>query len=178
MTNQLKSMDFRILNFIYNKLSCNFLNYIMPKITFLGNGGFIWLVTATIMLCFKKYQKQAFVLLVGLLAGVVIGNLILKNLISRKRPCWINNNVSLIVSTPKDYSFPSGHTMSSFIAMTILMQTNQLLGFLSFIFAILISFSRLYLYLHFPSDILGGVVIGILLGNATWYIFSFIMNYI
>lgn len=166
-------LDFKILNLINNCFSCSFLDFVMPKITFLGNNGFIWIIIAIIMIFFKKYRKTGIMIIIGLVAGVLIGNVLLKNLVARERPCWINDTVQMLIAVPQDYSFPSGHTLSSFLSATITMNTDKKLGFTAFILASLIAFSRLYLYVHFPTDVLAGAFIGILIG---WGICRFFKN--
>lgn len=160
-------VDFKILDFIQEHFSCDFLNFLMPKITFLGNGGLIWIVMAIIMLFFKKYRKTGITLGTGLLEGVIVGNVLLKNLIARERPCWINETVNILISIPQDYSFPSGHTLSSFIVATIIMHHDKRIGIAAYVLAYMIAFSRLYLYVHFPSDVLAGVLIGIIIGTVS-----------
>lgn len=162
----IQSFDFRLLDLIHENLSCGFLDYVMPQLTSIGNGGFIWLVSAALMLISRKYRRNGIELLSGLAGSVVIGNLLLKNLIARQRPCWINDAVNLLIAVPTDYSFPSGHTMSSFVAAAIIMHTNKKWGIAAYILAALIAFSRLYLYVHFPTDIIAGAVIGTLIGAA------------
>ena len=157
-------IDFKILDLIQNHFSCSFLNFLMPKITFLGNWGLIWIIIAIIMLFFVKYRKTGIMVGIGLLQGAVVGNVILKNLIARERPCWINEMVHILISVPQDYSFPSGHTLSSFISATIIMHTDKQMGIAAYMLASMIAFSRLYLYVHFPTDILAGILIGIIIG--------------
>lgn len=157
-------IDFKILDFIQDHFYCGFLNFLMPKITFLGNGGMIWITAAIIMIFFKKYRKTGITIGTGLSAGVIIGNVLLKNLIARERPCWINDTVTMLISIPRDYSFPSGHTLSSFIAATIIMHHDKRMGIAAYVLASMIAFSRLYLYVHFPSDVFAGVLIGIIIG--------------
>ena len=106
-------------------------------------------------------------MLAGMLIGLIIGNLLLKNLIARERPCWIDSEISMLIAIPKDYSFPSGHTLSSTISAVVLMRERKYFGIPAIILAILIAFSRMYLFVHFPTDILGGMLLGILIG---WYI--------
>ena len=100
-------------------------------------------------------------------ADVIIGNVLLKNLIARERPCWINETVNMFISIPQDYSFPSGHTLSSFVAATIIIHHDKRLGIAAYVLAFMIAFSRLYLYVHFPSDVLAGVLIGVIIGTVS-----------
>ncbi|TJX15807.1 phosphatase PAP2 family protein [Tissierella creatinini] len=164
----ISTYDWEILHWIQNTLTSPTLDFLMPKITWLGNRGMIWVVLALILIATKRYRKEGAILLIGLLIGVLVGNVFLKNLIARPRPCWIDSSVSLLISNPKDYSFPSGHTLSSVIAATVLTMSNKKFGYIAIPMAILISFSRLYLYVHFPSDVLGAYIIGLIIGIGSW----------
>ena len=82
------SLDWSILHWIQNMLVCPALNFLMPKITLLGNGGMIWLLASGVLICTKKYRRQGILLLCGLAAGVLVGNVFLKNFVARPRPCW------------------------------------------------------------------------------------------
>ena len=115
------------------------------------------------MLRTKKYRKQGVLLLGGLAVGVLVGNVFLKNVITQPRPCWLES-VPLLIANPADYSFPSGHTLSSVIGATILTRTDRRFGWAAISLAALIAFSRLYLYVHWPSDVLAGALLGILMG--------------
>lgn len=159
----IQNMDWSILHAIQNTLSCGFLDFIMPKITLLGNVGFIWILAAIGMICSGKYRKYGFILLGALLVGVLIGNLWLKPFIARPRPCW-QETIPLLISNPSDFSFPSGHTLASVIGAFILTAANRKFGIVAIPLAVLIAFSRLYLYVHFPSDIIGGMILGIVIG--------------
>lgn len=154
------SLDQSILYWIHDNLSCGVLDMLMPKLTLLGSGGAIWLLAAAIMLCTKKYRRQGVILLAGLAAGVLVGNVCLKNLIARPRPCWLDDSVKLLIPIPTDYSFPSGHTLSSVVGATVLTKTNRRFDWAAIPLAALIAFSRLYLFVHYPSDILAGAVLG------------------
>ena len=158
----IEALDFYILDLISN-LKCGFLDFLMPKITALGNGGMIWIVMALIMCADKNYRKTGITVLAGLLAGLVIGNMIIKPLAARPRPCWINMPAVMLIDVPQDYSFPSGHTLSSFIAAFILLFSGSRFRYAALVSAALIAFSRLYLYVHFPSDILGGIILALLI---------------
>lgn len=158
------SLDWSILQFIRQVTACPFLDLLMPKITVLGNGGAVWLLAAGGLLCTKKYRKQGVILLAALAAGGLLGNGMLKNLIARPRPCWLDTSVPMLIPVPTDYSFPSGHTLASVIGAVILTRTDRRFGWAAIPLAVLIAFSRLYLYVHFPSDILGAVVLGLGIG--------------
>lgn len=164
------NFDWSILSWIHTNLTCGFLDFLMPKITMLGNGGAVWLLAAIILILSKKYRKEGFILLTALAVGVLIGNLCLKHLIARPRPCWIDHSVTLLINNPTDYSFPSGHTLAGVISATVLTLTNHKFGIVAIPLAILIAFSRLYLYVHFPSDILASLFLGLMIGSITYII--------
>lgn len=133
----------------------------MTFVTGLGNAGAVWILLAAVLLIIPKTRKSGAVLAVALCVDVVLCNGILKNLFGRIRPCDINTSIQLLVPRPDDFSFPSGHTAASFAAVTALMMAGErklwkpALGL-----AVLIAFSRLYLYVHYPTDILGGIIAG------------------
>ncbi len=162
------NLDWSILQGIQHSMVCPFLDVLMPKITALGNGGAIWLLAAGGLLCTRKYRKQGVLLLGGLALGALIGNGVLKHLIARPRPCWLDSSVHLLIASPSDYSFPSGHTLASAVGASMLTMTNRKFGWAAIPVAVLIAFSRLYLYVHFPSDILGGAVMGVFIGVCTY----------
>ena len=107
------NIDFTVLNWLHDTLSCRFVDSVMPVITKLGSKGIIWLAVAFVMMCTRKYRKCGILMVISLIAGVLIGNLFLKNIIARPRPCWINEDFPMLIGVPGDYSFPSGHTLSS-----------------------------------------------------------------
>lgn len=162
--------DQTLLYWIHDNLSCGLLDLLMPKLTMLGDGGAVWLLAAGGMLCTKKYRRQGLILLAALAAGVLVGNVCLKNLIARPRPCWLDNSVRLLVSSPTDYSFPSGHTLSSAIGAAVLTKTDRRLGWAAIPIAAVIAFSRLYLFVHYPTDILAGALLGAAIGLAAYRI--------
>lgn len=154
--------DWDILFFIEENISCKFLDFLMPKITMFGNFGMTWIIFSIILICIKKYRKYGILMLVGMLAGVLAGNIILKNIIARPRPCWIES-VHLLINNPSDYSFPSGHTLSSVIGACIMTAANRKFGFFAIPLSIIIAFSRLYVCVHFPTDVLGAAILGIVI---------------
>ena len=156
--------EFLILDFIKDNLHSPIMDKFMVFVTTLGNSGAIWIITAVLMLCTKKYRKTGIMLALGLLLSLVIGNIILKPMIARERPFWINDNIKIIIDAPKDFSFPSGHTLASAISATILILRHRRIGICAAVLGVLIAFSRLYLYVHFPTDVLAGAVVGIIIG--------------
>lgn len=162
-------MEILILNGI-QMMRTPILDWIMCFITSLGNGGWIWLVLFLALFIYPKTRKLSFVLLAALILDAVCTTL-LKKCIQRIRPCDVNTSIQLLISRPHDYSFPSGHTSISFAAVTILYFVHKKNIFkISVILAILIAFSRLYLYVHYPTDVLAGMLVGLGCGFIIWKI--------
>ena len=160
------SIDFAILNFIYDNFRSAWLDVLMPLITSLGNAGAIWIVLALCMLISKKYRKAGIAVCCALVLDVIICNVILKPMVARIRPYDINTAIQLLIHRPTDFSFPSGHTAASFSAVSALYFSRQRIWIPSLILAVLIAFSRLYLYVHYPSDVLAGIFLGCIFGFA------------
>lgn len=154
-----EAFEVQILNLIHHVFGCGFMDFLMYILSVVGNGGVLWIVTALCLIFTKKYRKSGFLILLCLLLGLIIGNIVIKPLIGRPRPCWLDLGRELLISNPTDFSHPSGHTLSSFIAAFILLKTDKRLGVPAMIVAALIAFSRLYLFVHFPTDILAGILL-------------------
>lgn len=152
-------MELAVLDMI-QKIHTPVLDALMINITRLGDSGFIWILLALLLLFWKRTRKEGFWMSVVLLLGLIVGNLLLKNTIGRVRPFIANPGVTLLIPPPGGYSFPSGHTLSSFGAATFGYLTNPRWGRAALVLAFLIGISRLYLYVHYPSDVLAGAVIG------------------
>lgn len=164
-------LEFGILYGI-NNLHNPVLDKIMVAITNLGDAGLIWIGIAIILLFRKKTRKCGGLMLASMALGLIFGNGILKNLIARERPCWIDSNIPLLVPTPHDYSFPSGHTLASFEAAVMIFLHNKKWGVISFVLAILIAFSRMYLFVHFPTDIVCGAALGTLISIFVYDVYE------
>ena len=160
----MNEFEIKILDFIRERFACPFLDAVMPLITSLANGGIIWIIAAVLLLIFKKSRKTGFSVALSLITGLIIGNLILKNLVGRIRPYEFNEGVEILVARLSDYSFPSGHTLASFEAATALLIRDKRLGVPALVLAVAIAFSRLYLYVHYPTDVLAGIILGVLIG--------------
>lgn len=176
MAEIIQQTDFQILDWIQANLRTSWLDWLMPKITFLCNGGWFWIAAAVLCLIWKKHRRCGFNISMGLILCGLFGNLLLKNLAARSRPCWINTSIDMLIAIPTDYSFPSGHSMASFASAVVILQYDRRIGIPAVILAALIAFSRLYLYVHFPSDVLVGILLGILFGILAPRIVEFILR--
>ena len=155
-------MDFNILYFIQS-LRTPLLDKAFVTITSIpGNYGQMWAALAVLLLLFKKTRKCGIVMLLsyGLVYGM--GQYVLKDLIARPRPCHLDETIELLISRPSSYSCPSTHSGWAFAAATSIYLFNSKYGILTYVFASLVAFSRMYLFVHFPSDVLIGIVLGIL----------------
>lgn len=140
---------------------------IMPLITRLGDAGMIWILLTVVLLLVPGTRRSGAMLMAALIVDVILCNGILKNLFGRMRPFDANPGVQLLIPRPADFSFPSGHTAASFAAVTALYLSGaKRLWKLALLLAVLIAFSRLYLYVHYPTDVLGGAVVGVGAGCA------------
>lgn len=155
-------MEIKFLELLHS-LHFPLLNYIMIFITSLGNGGLIWIVAALFLIFQNKnmLKREGFTIAVALIIFSVLGLLILKPIIARPRP-FIAQGVDILIKEPMGFSFPSGHTGSSFAAASVIYFYNKKRCLLALILATLIAFSRMYLFVHYPSDIVGGLILGII----------------
>ena len=165
-----------ILDKIEDIFENDVMDTIMKFITHLGDAGIIWIIITLCLLISKQYRKLGILCAIGLILGLIIGNGIVKNLVSRERPFELADSIDRIfpikIDKPTDRSFPSGHTQASFIVATILMMAKRKFGIPALILACLIAFSRLYLKVHFPTDVLGGMLMGIAIGLTVWFVYK------
>lgn len=165
-----------ILRGIQEIFQCAFLDTIMPPLTSLGNKGIIWIVLAVFLLLFRKTRKLGLAVGFALIFDLILCNITLKPLIARIRPFEIVQ-FELLIASPHDFSFPSGHTAASFSAVFALVFSKSKIYIPSLILAVIIAFSRLYLFVHYPSDILGGIIVGFVCGYLGSFIVKKIFEY-
>lgn len=176
------SFDYSILNYINEHFHNAFFDGFFSIITHLAAAGWFWIALAALLLCFKKTRKTGCVMGAALLMGVIFGNGILKPLIHRVRPydnaAWSPavTRATLLISPPSDYSFPSGHTLASFEGAFGIFLCNKKWGAPALVLAVLIAFSRLYFYIHYPTDVIGGMILGIGFAVAAFFIVGAIWN--
>lgn len=151
------------LQFLYalQELQHPLLDKIMIFITSLGNGGIFWICLGLVFAMIPKTRKCGICMLLSMALTYVLGNLILKNLVARPRPFTIATEIGLKIPRPGEYSFPSGHTMNAFSAATSIFLFYKRTGIAALVLAALIAFSRMYLFVHYPTDVLGGMLLGI-----------------
>ena len=138
-----------------------------------GAHGELWIAFTAVLLAFRRTRKAGFAMALALCLYMVSGHFILKPLFARPRPCDVNTAITILVKRPHGHSFPSGHTASAFAAAFALCLQNRKLGVPALVLAAFIAFTRLYLYVPFPTDVLGGLVLGIALGFfASWLVDS------
>lgn len=173
------SFDFSVFSWIQENIWCGFLDKLMPIITVLGEGGWFWIVLAVVLLISKKYRKAGVSMAFALITMLILNDLILKNLFARPRPfnyepfAALYENFTLLVSKPSSFSFPSGHTSSSFAAAAaVLFNKKYKLGIPALILAVLIGFSRNYLMVHYPTDVLFGALMGIVYAAIGTFLFA------
>jgi undecaprenyl-diphosphatase len=151
-----------ILLWIQNNLRSDFLDPIMKAITMLGDKGMIWILITLVLLILRRTRPLGVICAVSMVIGLVVTNLIIKNWVARVRPYEVIQGLECIVKKADDWSFPSGHTTNSLACAWVLFRkTPKKCGVPALILAILIAFSRLYVGIHYPTDVLGGAVIGI-----------------
>ena len=162
--------EFAFLDWLYQ-----FRNPVMNTISiffdYAGAHGEIWIAFTLLLLLFRRTRKAGFAMAVALVLYMAAGHFFLKPLFARPRPCDVDTAITILVKRPHGHSFPSGHTASAFAAAFALWLQNRKLGVPALVLAAFIAFTRLYLYVHFPTDVLGGLALGLALGAlASWIV--------
>lgn len=163
--------EFNVL-YALQELHSPIMDKIMIFITQLGDDGLFWIGIGIVCLVMKKHRRMGFQVLMSMLFTFIIGNLILKNLFARQRPCAIDPSIELIIPYPSEFSFPSGHTMNGVTAAMALFLNNKKIGVPALMIAALIAFSRMYHFVHFPTDIIGGFCVGFTVAIVVNYVFD------
>lgn len=163
-------IEIQILDWIQT-LHTPLLDEIMLLITHLGDMGIFWILLTIILLLIPETRKSGVIVAAALCIDIVVCNGILKNVFARTRPFDVNTAVQLLIAAPRDFSFPSGHTGASFaVVFALYFAGEKRLWKATGVLAVLIAISRMYLYVHYPTDILGGIFVGIAAGAAGWYL--------
>lgn len=161
MISAITAIDFSILFWIQEHVRTAWLDSFFPFISYLGNSGMIWIIISVILLFFQRTRLCGICMLVCLAVDCILGEGILKHIIMRQRPCVTVPLHDMLIRIPATSSFPSGHTASSFTAATAVFLHHRSAGIAAYILAALIAFSRLYCYVHFPTDVAAGILLGV-----------------
>lgn len=161
-------LEFAFLDYLQT-LHTPGLDAFMLFITAITDKGAAGIVLCLVLLCRKRWRKVGVAMLVALVIGHVLTNVVLKNLIVRMRPCEVNLAVEMLIERPQSFSFPSGHTTLTFAAvMTLYFARWRKFFAVAAVVGALVCFSRMYLYVHFPTDILAGIFVGTLSAYVAW----------
>lgn len=156
--------ELEFLNFIQENLRCGWLDWLVPRVSALGNGGALWILLAAGLLVCRKTRRVGLAVAVALLVEALLCNVLLKPLVARVRPCDVNAAVQLLIARPQDFAFPSGHTGAGFAVAAALLAKRSPLGWPTLVLAAIIGLTRLYLYVHWPTDVLAGALLGLFSG--------------
>jgi undecaprenyl-diphosphatase len=170
----IQSTDFKIIQYISDNAQSKFLDVLALAVTRLGDGGVVWILLALFLSYPKETRPVGTVAFISLAINVIICNLTLKPLIARPRPFEVMD-LAILIRRPDDFSFPSGHTSASFAAATAIFLHYRSFGAPLLVLAFCISLSRLYLLVHFPSDIIAGILLGIISACLGEFFYNFIM---
>ena len=163
MLQAIQNIDSNILLCLQDNLRGGVLNAVMVVFTYLGSGGALWLTLAAIFLVTKKYRAVGFSIIFCVAVCWIMSDLVLKNIIQRPRPVFMVEGLTALAVIPASYSFPSGHACSSFAASYVIVRQFGKRGAWAYVVAALISFSRIYVGVHYPSDVIAGALLGALL---------------
>ena len=138
--------------------------------TFVGSKGQLWVILGVLLLLIPKTRKAGLCVLLSYALAYLIGDSVLKDWIARPRPCAIDETVALLISRPSSFSCPSVHTMLAFASASSVFWFYKRAGIAALIFAALVGLSRMYFFVHFPTDVLLGAVLGFLIGTAVCFL--------
>ncbi|MDD6645052.1 MAG: phosphatase PAP2 family protein [Oscillospiraceae bacterium] len=162
MIDFITKIDFSILYWIQDNLRNSFMDFVMPLFSNLQDGGLIWISIAVVMLFFKRTRYCGIAVLFAMGIDTLITEYGIKNVVCRVRPCNLVDDVNMLVEKPTSYSFPSNHSASAFAGAVAVMLTIKKKAWTipAFVFSGIIAFSRMYVFVHFPSDVFAGILLG------------------
>lgn len=166
----IQNIDNAIILYIQNNMHNPILDRFMIFITTIGNAGAIWIIISSLLLLSKKYRKIGVISIFSFLLAVLLGESLLKNIVQRSRPFENFEAIKVLISKPASYSFPSGHSGFAFAVTGVLAKYFRKNRFLLYIFASLMAFSRVYLFVHYPSDVISGAILGLVCSKISFYI--------
>lgn len=166
-------IELSILDFIQSNFRSGIMDALMVIVTHMGDLGAVWIAAALALFLKGGERKAALAIIAAIVIATIVGDFALEPLVARPRPCDVDAAVQLLVARPTDFSFPSGHAAAAFATTSVLFLARSRWRIPAVILASLIAFSRLYLFVHYPTDVLGGALLGILCGWLAWEMCGF-----
>lgn len=161
---------------LFSYISCGFMDIFFKFFTYLGNGGLIWIAAAMVMMFFKKTRSLGCCMLFCLALTFIVNDLMIKPIVHRARPFITDPDIKLLITAPSGHSFPSGHTAAAFACSTAIFIQDKAKGAGAYVIALLIGASRIYLFVHYPTDVFCGIIIGIACGAGFTKLYYFIQD--
>lgn len=172
MIKVLYSMDQTVLLWLQDVVRCPALSFFLVPLTLLGEAGILWILISGVMLFFPKTRKIGCLSLLSLLVCYLVNDKVFKVLVERPRPFLVMPTLKTLISWPMSWSFPSGHACSSFSAATMYSYGGEKrwLKSLFWVLAAAMAFSRMYVGVHYPTDVLAGMLIGTSGSILLWHL--------
>lgn len=171
MIEWIANLDFSVLYWIQENIRTEWLDSLCAFLSWAFELGIPWLILGVVLFCFKKTRAAGVILVAAVVLTFFFNELAIKNAVNRERPFTIDPTIPLAIEKPTSYSFPSGHTASCFAAAGALMFTHKKIGIPLIFFAVIMGLSRMYLFVHFPTDVIAGAALGLLMAWVTVLIF-------
>lgn len=171
MVEWITNIDFTVLYWIQENLRTEWLDSLCAFLSWAFQLGLPWIFLGVVLFCFKITRAAGVMLIAAVVVTFFFNELAVKNAVNRERPCTIDPSIPLAIERPTSYSFPSGHTASCFAAVGVLMFTHKKIGIPLILFAVIMGLSRMYLFVHFPTDVIAGAAMGLLMAWVTVLIF-------
>lgn len=167
----LNAIELPLLKSLHGALECGFLDTVMPPISKLCDAGWFWIALAVILIIPKKTRRIGVTMGIALAIGLIVCNFGLKPLTARIRPYDADAAINLIIAKESEFSFPSGHSIASFEGAFAIFLYDKRWGAAALVLAALIAFSRLYLMVHYFTDVIVGALLGILFAYLAYRIY-------
>lgn len=171
----LQTSDIALLLQIQDVVRNDLLSALLIPVSRAGDMGICWITLCVFLLVFSRTRRGGAITLCGLAVEYVVCDLVLKRLIMRPRPYLVVQGLVCLVPPESSTSFPSGHSASSFVCAYLLTRCFGNKGSAAYILASLIALSRVYVGVHYFSDVLAGMVLGTVLGAAVWAVADYLV---